>query len=175
MLTVFKFPDVLSNWSPSNTRVTLDIHIVTQSKDNGLDLSCQFTCRREHQCLGFPDSYVDGLENRDGEGCSFTGTGLCLSNDIPSLSYRENSALLDGGGFFKIFKDFQNVSSGWIAKETYCMRICRGVGLPSGQDRRRLRPQRRPLTTQIRVSMQKRSQRNVLQALEGWDVLRRLG
>lgn len=45
VLTVIEFPDVFTNICSSNTSVTLDVHVVTEGHDNGLNLGCKFASR----------------------------------------------------------------------------------------------------------------------------------
>ena len=86
MLPVFQLPNVLPDGCPSNACVTLDVHVVTEGKDNGLNLRSKFSGRRENQCLGFAHRHIDGLKDGYREGRSFTGSRLRLSNDVASLS-----------------------------------------------------------------------------------------
>ena len=45
---------------------------------------------------------IDGLEDGNGEGGGFTGTGLGLRNDIPALSDGQDGTLLDSRGLLKV-------------------------------------------------------------------------
>ena len=74
--------------------MTLDVHVVAQCKNDGLDLRRKFPRGREDECLRLSDSDVDGLEHGDGECGGFTGARLGLSDDIPALCYGEYGTLL---------------------------------------------------------------------------------
>ena len=49
MLTKVKFADILANVGATNADVSLDVHVVTQSENDFLDLLRQFTSRTENQ------------------------------------------------------------------------------------------------------------------------------
>ncbi len=102
MLAVFKFANVLADGRATNASVTLHIHVVAQSKDDRLDLGGQFTCGGEDEGLCLPNRDVDGLQDGDREGGSFTSSGLCLRDDIPSLDNGQYGTLLDSGRLFKV-------------------------------------------------------------------------
>ena len=95
MLAILELPDVLTNGSTANACVALDVHVVAQGEHYGLDLGREFASGRQYKGLGLPDGNVDGLQYRDGERRGFTGSGLCLCNDIASLGDGQNSTLLD--------------------------------------------------------------------------------
>jgi len=63
VLPILELTNVLANGGATNTRVALDIHIVSQSKDDRLNLSREFPGRRQDKCLGLSDGNVDGLED----------------------------------------------------------------------------------------------------------------
>ena len=50
MLSKVKFANIFTNIGTTNANVSLDIHVVTQSENDFLDLLCQFTSRAENQC-----------------------------------------------------------------------------------------------------------------------------
>lgn len=82
--------------------MTLNVHIVAQCKNHGLDLSRKFAGRGEDKCLCLAHGYVDRLQHGDRKGSRFTGTRLGLCNDISTLRYGENGTLLNRGGLFKV-------------------------------------------------------------------------
>lgn len=45
VLAVIEFSNVFTNICPSDTSVTLDVHVVTEGHDNGLNLGCKFASR----------------------------------------------------------------------------------------------------------------------------------
>lgn len=106
MLSILKLPDILANGGTTNTCMTLHIHVVPQSKYNGLNLCREFASWRQHERLSFTDGDIDRLEDRDRKGGGFTGTGLRLRNDIATLCDRQNSSLLNSRWFFKVCGDF---------------------------------------------------------------------
>ena len=63
VLPVLEFANILANGSTPNTRVALHVHVVSQSEDDGLDLSRKFSGRGQNECLSLSDSDVDGLED----------------------------------------------------------------------------------------------------------------
>lgn len=52
------------------------------------------------QTLGLSNSRVDNLEDRDGEGCGFTSTGLGLGDGVAAFADLHDGARLHGGGGF---------------------------------------------------------------------------
>ena len=103
MLAILKLTDIFTNGGSADAGVTLDIHVVTEGENNGLDLGRELTGGGQNEGLCFTDGDIDGLEDGNGESGGFTGTGLGLCYDIASLGDGEDSSLLDGGGFFKIW------------------------------------------------------------------------
>lgn len=114
VLTCVEFSDVFSDRGSSDAGVTLNVHVVcrgvgvsvrrskcvqgmltSESENDGLNLSCEFSRGREDECLSFPERSVDGLEDGDGEGRGFTGSGLSLRDHVSSLGDGQNRSLLD--------------------------------------------------------------------------------
>lgn len=79
-----------------------DVHVVTESEDNGLDLHSQFSGWGEDQGLGLPQVGIDGLKHWDRKRRGFTGTGLGLCNDISATDDGDDRTLLDGGRFLEV-------------------------------------------------------------------------
>ena len=121
MLAIIQLPDIFSQVGSSNTRVTLNIHVVTKGQDNLLDLNCQLSSWRQAQNLqnklkhfisslslmsnlSLPDCGINALENSTGEGRSFTGSRLCLGDNITTLHDGLDGSLLDGGRFLKTIR-----------------------------------------------------------------------
>jgi len=88
---------VLTNVGPADTGVAFNVHVVTESDDDLLDLLGKLTGRCEDEGLSPFDREVELLEDRDREGCGLASTGLGLSDDIVTLDDRDNRTLLDGG------------------------------------------------------------------------------
>ena len=63
VLPILEFANILADRGTVNTRVALDVHVATQSEDDRLDLSPKFSGRRQDECLGLPNSDIDGLED----------------------------------------------------------------------------------------------------------------
>ena len=82
--------------------MALDIHVVAEREDDGLDLCSEFTSGGQDKGLGLPHSDVDRLEDGDGERGSFTSARLRLGNNIAPLGDGENGTLLDSGWFFEV-------------------------------------------------------------------------
>jgi len=72
--TLLKSLHVVTNAGTTNACVALNVHEVTNSDDDLLNLLGQFTGRSEDQSLALLDVGIELLENRDGESCSFSGT-----------------------------------------------------------------------------------------------------
>ena len=62
VLPILELTNVLANGGTTNTRVALDIHIVSQSEDNRLNLSRKLSGRRQDERLGLSNGDIDGLE-----------------------------------------------------------------------------------------------------------------
>ena len=54
--------------------------------------------------LSLPDCGINALENSTGEGRSFTGSRLCLGDNITTLHDGLDGSLLDGGRFLKTIR-----------------------------------------------------------------------
>jgi hypothetical protein len=74
VLAVIEFADVFTDIGTADTCVALNlllilntqakyVEILSQSKNNRLDLCCQLPSRRENKCLGFPLRGADGLKD----------------------------------------------------------------------------------------------------------------
>jgi hypothetical protein len=61
VLAIFKFTYVFTNRGASDARVTLHIHVVTQCKNHGLDLSRKFAGGGEDERLRLAHGVVDRL------------------------------------------------------------------------------------------------------------------
>jgi len=72
--TLLKSLHIVTNAGTTNACVALDIHEVTNSDDDLLNLLGQFTSRSKDQGLALLDVGIELLENRDGESCSLSGT-----------------------------------------------------------------------------------------------------
>lgn len=128
MLAVLKLTDILANGGSADAGVTLDVHVVTEGENNGLDLGRELTGGGQNEGLCFADGDIDGLEEGNGECGGFTGTGLGLCYDIAALGDGEDSSLLDGGGLFKVWGWSEAIENG--ESETDCRHRRRGGGPP---------------------------------------------
>lgn len=108
MLSVVQFSDIFTEIGSSDTGMALDIHEISQGQDYLLDLCGQLPGGGEAQYLGFANCRVQWLKDGNGECCSFTGTGLCLGNDISALYNWLNTSLLDSRGLLKTWNWQQN-------------------------------------------------------------------
>ena len=61
VLPILELTNVLANGGTTNTRVALDIHIVSQSEDDRLDLSRKLSGRGQYERLRLSNGDVDGL------------------------------------------------------------------------------------------------------------------
>jgi len=105
VLSVIQLLDVLSNRGSTDASVALHVHVVSEGEDDRLDLSSQLSGWGEDESLGFSDVGVDGLEDGNGEGSGFTGSGLSLSDDVSSFGDGEDGSLLDGRGLLEVWKE----------------------------------------------------------------------
>ena len=101
VLPVIKLPDVLSEIGSSDAGVTLDVHVVSKSQHDLLDLDGQLPGGRQTENLGLPHSGVNTLEDGAGEGRGLSCSGLSLSDDITTLHDGLDCSLLDGGGLLE--------------------------------------------------------------------------
>jgi hypothetical protein len=65
---------IITNACTTNACMTLNVHEVSDSNNNLLDLLSQFTGRSENQSLALLDVGVKLLQDRDGESCGLSGT-----------------------------------------------------------------------------------------------------
>jgi hypothetical protein len=63
LLTSLEFPNVLSNRCSTDASVALDVHVVTEGKDNALNLNGEFSGRGQDESLGLADLRVDRLQD----------------------------------------------------------------------------------------------------------------
>jgi hypothetical protein len=82
---------VITDAGAANTGVALNVHEVSDGNYNLLDLLGKLASGGEDESLAGLDIGVQLLEDGDGEGSRFTGTGLGLRNDI--VAWREVSTL----------------------------------------------------------------------------------
>jgi hypothetical protein len=94
--------DILPNARSSDASVALNVHVVSESEDDRLNLGRKLSGRGENEGLGVSDGGVDGLENGDGEGGGFTRSGLSLGNNVSAFGDREDGSLLDSGGLLEV-------------------------------------------------------------------------
>lgn len=82
-----------------STGGAMDDHfeMFAESLDDSLDLLGEFSGGGENQSLGLLDSWVNVVEDTNGEGSGLSGTRLGLSESISMFDNREDSLLLDLG------------------------------------------------------------------------------
>ncbi|KAI6751992.1 hypothetical protein HG531_006688 [Fusarium graminearum] len=97
VLAVVELADIFTNVCSSDTSVALDVHVVTQRHDDGLDLSCQFSCRRQNKGLCLANRGVDDLQHTDGKGSSLSSTGLSLGDGVATLADLDDGSRLNSG------------------------------------------------------------------------------
>jgi len=102
VLPILKFMNILANGGTTNTRMTLDVHVVSQSEDDRLDPSPKFSSGGQNERLGLPNSVINRLEDWDRECRGFIDAGLSLGDHVSSLGDWKNRALLECGGFFEV-------------------------------------------------------------------------
>jgi hypothetical protein len=89
---------ILTDIGATNTSVALDVHVVTKSNNDLLNLLCKLTSRSKDKSLSALDTGVDLLKDGDGKSSSLASSGLGLGNDIVSLDDGDNSTLLYSRG-----------------------------------------------------------------------------
>jgi hypothetical protein len=80
--TVAEGVHVITDCGTTNAGVALNVHEVTDSDNDLLDLLGQFTGGGNDQSLAALYVGVELLESGDGESSGLSSTGLSLSNDI---------------------------------------------------------------------------------------------
>ena len=96
--TLLELGHIFTDVGTTNASVALDVHVITESDDNLLDLLGKLTGGGEDKSLSTLDVRVELLEDGNREGSGFSGTRLSLSDDIVSLDDGDNSTLLNSGG-----------------------------------------------------------------------------
>jgi hypothetical protein len=99
--TFLELLHILTNISATDTSVALDVHIVTESNDDLLDLLSELTGGREDERLSALDGHVEFLEDGDGKRGGLASARLGLGNDIVTFDNGDNSTLLDGRWAFE--------------------------------------------------------------------------
>ena len=92
---------VLSKFSASDQTSALDFQEFTEAEHGPVVLKGEFSSGGDDQSLTFWGVVVDNLEGSDGEGGSFSGSRLGLSDDVVFLDNGKDSFLLDDGGFLE--------------------------------------------------------------------------
>jgi len=80
--TVLKNLHVVADDSSPNTSMTFNIHEISNSNNDFLNLLSELTSRGQDQSLALLDRQIDLLENRNRESCSFSGPRLSLGDNI---------------------------------------------------------------------------------------------
>jgi hypothetical protein len=80
--TLLESLHIVTNTGSANTGVALDLHEVSNSNHDLLDLLGKFTGWSEDKSLALLDVWVEFLENGYGKGGGFSSTRLSLRNDI---------------------------------------------------------------------------------------------
>jgi hypothetical protein len=96
--TVLEGLHVITDTGTTNAGVALNVHEVTNSDNNLLNLLSKLTGGSKDQGLASLDVGVDLLEDRDGEGSGLSSTRLSLGDDIVALDDGQDSTLLDSRG-----------------------------------------------------------------------------
>jgi hypothetical protein len=77
--------DVVTDSSATNASVGIDVHEITDSNDDLLDLLRQLTSGSKDESLAFLELRVNVLKNGDGECGSFASTGLGLGDNVATF------------------------------------------------------------------------------------------
>jgi len=96
--TFLKSLHVITNAGTTNACMALNVHKVSNSNNNLLDLLCQFTGGSKDQSLALLDVGVELLQDGDGEGGGFSGTRLGLSNNIVAFGALELAKSFERSG-----------------------------------------------------------------------------
>ena len=97
MSTFLQLGHVLADIGTTDTSVAFDVHVVSESDNNLLNLLSELTGRCEYESLSLLDVDIELLEDRDGKGCGLASAGLSLSDDIVTLDDRDDRTLLYSG------------------------------------------------------------------------------
>lgn len=87
--TILESLHVITNAGTTNAGVALNVHEVSDSNDDLLDLLSQLTGWGKDQSLALLDGGVELLENGDRESGGLSGSRLSLCNDIATLKMNE--------------------------------------------------------------------------------------
>lgn len=85
--------------------MAFDVHVITESDDDLLNLLSKLAGWCEDESLSALDRQVKLLEDGDGKGRSLASTGLGLGDDIVTLDDRDDCTLLDSGRTLKTAKE----------------------------------------------------------------------
>ena len=96
--TLAELGHVLTDVGTTNAGVAVDVHVVTESDDDLLDLLGKLTGGSKDEGLDSLDGGVNALENGDGEGGGLAGTGLGLGDHIVALDDGDDGTSLNGRG-----------------------------------------------------------------------------
>mmetsp|Transcript_17574 Transcript_17574/g.36132 ORF Transcript_17574/g.36132 Transcript_17574/m.36132 type:complete len:370 (-) Transcript_17574:53-1162(-) len=99
--TCLESTNVVTDSGTSDTSVDLNVHVISKSQNNFLNLARQLTGWGQDQGLTLLDRMVDNSQTTDREGGGFTGTGLGLGDQISSRNSGSDGTLLDSGGLFE--------------------------------------------------------------------------
>lgn len=92
---------ILTDVGAADTNMAFDMHVITESDNDFLNLLRELTCRGEDKRLSALDGHVEPLQDRDGEGGGLASSGLRLGNHIVAFDDGHNSALLNGRWAFE--------------------------------------------------------------------------
>jgi len=95
--TITEDGEIFTNVGTTNAGVRGNTEVVTEGTSDTLNLLSEFTCGSKDKDLSLGERGVDGLEDGNGEGTSFTSTRLSLNDGILTSEDRENTTLLNNG------------------------------------------------------------------------------
>lgn len=86
---------VLARVGASDAAASVHLDELTEAENNLVDLLGEFAGRGQNDCLALWGLGVDQLEESDGKGGGFAGSGLCLGDGVPFADDGGNSLLLN--------------------------------------------------------------------------------
>lgn len=96
-----EFSHILTDVGAADASQALDVHVVTKSDDNLVNLEGKLASRGEDQSLSAFDLGIEPLQDRNRECGGLACARLSLSNNIVTLDDRDDCSLLNSGWSFE--------------------------------------------------------------------------
>jgi hypothetical protein len=99
--SLLELSDIITNASSSDAGVALNSEVLSQRRNDLLDLLCELTSWGQDESLGLVDREIDLLQHSNSEGGSLSSSGLGLGDHVLSAGQWKDSSLLDSGWLLK--------------------------------------------------------------------------